>query len=175
MFRGDASLDQSIGSWNTDVMTNKYEMFYAASSLNQDLSACQTSPSIVINLMFTRVCAMDSSSLPPLQDFEQDYKPEKACTVCPNCPLNGGECLNGYSRELSLMCAVCPQHTTEIGGSCQTCPSNTLLANLIPLIAFSTLVLPSRPALRSRLVAPHPVPVGHRPPPSSSSLHGPSP
>ena len=39
------------------------------------------------------------------------------------------------------MCAVRPQHTTEIGGSYQTCPPNALLANLIPLIALSTLVL----------------------------------
>mmetsp|Transcript_29609 Transcript_29609/g.58966 ORF Transcript_29609/g.58966 Transcript_29609/m.58966 type:complete len:244 (+) Transcript_29609:190-921(+) len=91
--------------------------------------------------MLKRACVMESTNLPPLQDPQRDYTLEKACTTCPNCPPNGGPCLHGFSRELSLMCAVCPQDTTEIGGSCQTCPSNTLLANLTPVIALSSLLL----------------------------------
>ena len=88
---------------------------------------------------------MEPKNLPLLQDPKRDYILERACTACPHCPPNGGPCLHGFSRELSLMCAVCPQDTTEIGGSCQTCPSNTLLANLTPVIALSSLLLLGTP------------------------------
>ena len=94
-----------------------------------DLSLWQISSSTDTTYMFGRACVMEPKNLPLLQDPKRDYILERACTACPHCPPNGGPCLHGFSRELSLMCAMCPQDKTEIGGSCQTCPSNALLIN----------------------------------------------
>ena len=140
MFSNALSFDQALGGWNVSSTKDMQKMFERASSYNQDLTSWQVSPSTNTNEMFRDTCAMEPDNLPPLQDFERDYFLEKACASCQNCPPNGGPCLNGYSREVDMLCSVCPEETTELGGSCKTCPSSSFTVTLY-ITTFAVLAL----------------------------------
>lgn len=64
-----------------------------------------------------------------------------SCTLCKNCPPRGGECLNGFLREDSITCDVCPDDTTNIKNSCIACPDDPGLSSFVSVFTVLALVL----------------------------------
>ncbi|GMH84061.1 hypothetical protein TrVE_jg11162 [Triparma verrucosa] len=140
MFFGANSFDQDISSFDISSVTNMGSMFWFASNFNQDLSNWQISPDRTnVNDMFFRACMMESKNLPEgLTSTSTDLE---SCFFCTNCPLEGGECLNGFKRADSANCDVCPEGTTFIQNSCVTCPSNSLFSSLLSFLSIAILAL----------------------------------
>eukprot|EP00519_Triparma_laevis_P007799 CAMPEP_0182519732 /NCGR_PEP_ID=MMETSP1321-20130603/45251_1 /TAXON_ID=91990 /ORGANISM="Bolidomonas sp., Strain RCC1657" /LENGTH=713 /DNA_ID=CAMNT_0024727719 /DNA_START=133 /DNA_END=2271 /DNA_ORIENTATION=- len=159
MFSSASSFNQGLSNFDTSSVTDMTSMFQKTVAFNQDLSSFEISDETYTEDMFTGACMMEKKNLPEgLTAVDSDLE---SCFFCENCPLDGGECLNGFKRADSVNCDVCPANTTNINNICVTCPANPILSFLlsflfvIPLILVTALLYVLRNNRRLQSILPH--------------------